>query len=127
LVKIRSVKLNTPLGEIHDEYPYIHCDVLYRTLIFQPERGTQLLGGVTQIFPSHIGLLVFGLYNAIILEENFGNKYALDDDSEIVDKKTGTKLEVGDEINFTVEKVQADAEGAFTIYGTFKKIAPATK
>ena len=39
------------------------------------------MGGVTQIFPSHIGLLVFGLYNAIILEENFGNKYAVDEDS----------------------------------------------
>jgi len=42
LVKIRFVKLNSSLGEIHDEYPYIHCEVKYGASIFQPEKGTQL-------------------------------------------------------------------------------------
>ena len=42
LVEVRYVELASPLGEIHDEYPFIHCEAQYGTRIFRPEKGTQL-------------------------------------------------------------------------------------
>ena len=42
LVEVRYVELTQGLGEIHDEYPFIHCEVLYGARIFKPEQGTKI-------------------------------------------------------------------------------------
>jgi hypothetical protein len=42
LVEVRYVELTQGLGEIHDEYPFIHCEVLYGARVFKPEAGTKI-------------------------------------------------------------------------------------
>ena len=42
LLKIRKIKIVGDLGRIHDEYPYVFVDVLYKILVFRPEKGIAL-------------------------------------------------------------------------------------
>ena len=64
--------------------------------------------------PINIDLLVYGLYNATILAEDFGKKYSIENEmvkttktlnlQELLNKKTGERVEIGDELQFNVDR-----------------------
>ena len=53
-------------GKVLFENPQIHYEVSAKILAFAPERDVLLRGKVNEHFPSHLGLLVYNFFNAMI-------------------------------------------------------------
>jgi hypothetical protein len=73
----------------------------------QPPVGSTLVGVVNETFPSHVGLLVHELFNAMISAESLRqNGFLFDSDAnEWSEQNTMMPISIGDSIKFTVEKV----------------------
>ncbi|KAG7367780.1 hypothetical protein IV203_030523 [Nitzschia inconspicua] len=57
---------NKGRGWILNELPHIHYEIECDVLVFAPTVGCQLQGTVSECFPSHISILVFGYINAMV-------------------------------------------------------------
>lgn len=106
-VKIDETKNGGRFGRILNEMPHIHYYVTCDVLVFHPSVGSILLGVVNETFPSHVGLLVHELFNAMISAESLRqNGFLFDaDTSEWSKQDTMVPISIGDSIQFTVEKV----------------------
>ena len=82
-------------GRILGEHPWIHVDVTTTMLVFQPAVGLTVRGKINKVSDSYMSLLVFGMFNANISEEELAKSYTFkgetnqwynaDDDSALVD------------------------------------------
>ncbi|KAL2916138.1 hypothetical protein HK105_204229 [Polyrhizophydium stewartii] len=55
-----------PVGHIMDECPFALISVRASFVLFSPSVGSTLYGVVNKVSPDHIGLLVYGVFNASI-------------------------------------------------------------
>lgn len=105
-------------GKILYDTPYIHFTVGARMVVFSPIIGSRLVGVVNKIGVDHIGLLVFGVFNASVTKE-FMPKRAQYDDAEnswsIPDVIT-----VGTAVQFCVTKVET-VNDIMTIRGSLRE------
>jgi len=118
LVSFRDVELDSKEnggGRIINEMPHIHYNVRCSVMVFNPTIGTVLSGKVNESFPSHVGVLVYELFNAMISSESLKqNGFVFDDetnewrrssDMDDDDDLVGRVVNIGDGMKFTVDKL----------------------
>ncbi len=106
-IKVDKSKNGGSFGRILNEMPHIHFYITCDVLIFDPSVGTSLTGVVNETFPSHVGLLVHELFNAMISAESLRESgFAFDTDLNEWSKADDmTPIAIDDSIGFTVEKL----------------------
>lgn len=94
-------------GRIINEMPHIHFNVSCNVLVFNPSIGQKLEGVVNESFPSHVGLLVYELFNAMVSADYLqANGFQFDADlNEWKYEKTNNAIAVGDAMKITVNKM----------------------
>ena len=126
LMAVRDVRVCGP-GRVLNELPHVHYEVEADVVVFCPDVGTRLVGVVTESFPSHAGMLVDTLFNAMVPAEELrrlGYEYDLDSNqwSTERDAKTGELLpsplpiSIDDRIGFTVSKLN-ELNGIISLEG----------
>ena len=126
LMAVRDVKVCGP-GRVLNELPHVHYEVEADVVVFCPDVGTRLVGVVNESFPSHVGMLVDTLFNAMVPAEELrrlGYEYDLDSNqwSTERDAKTGELLpsplpiSIDDRIGFTVSKLN-ELNGIISLEG----------
>ena len=126
LMAVRDVKVCGP-GRVLNELPHVHYEVEADVVVFCPDVGTRLVGVVNESFPSHVGMLVDTLFNAMVPAEELrrlGYEYDLDSNqwSTERDAQTGELLpsplpiSIDDRIGFTVSKLN-ELNGIISLEG----------
>ena len=103
-------------GKVLYEFPHIHYKVQTRVLTFSPEVGMILHGGVQDgsSFPSHIGLLVFDYFNAMVPADALvEHGFRFDHDTYKWESDEHQNLVV---VQFEVEKIH-ECAGIISIQG----------
>ncbi len=112
LVSFRDIELEDKEdggGRIINEMPHIHYNVRCTVMIFNPTVGTVLSGKVNESFPSHVGVLVHELFNAMISAESLKqNGFIFDDETnewKQNDEDLGRVINIEDGMELTVDKL----------------------
>uniref|UniRef100_A0A673SRE3 DNA-directed RNA polymerase subunit n=2 Tax=Suricata suricatta TaxID=37032 RepID=A0A673SRE3_SURSU len=102
-----NIKVVGELGDIYDDQGHIHLNIEADFVIFCPEPGQKLMGTVNKVSSSHIGCLVHGCFNASIPkpEQMPAEQWQI------------LEVNVGDELEFEVFRLDSDAAGVFCIRG----------
>nr|XP_014686102.2 DNA-directed RNA polymerase I subunit RPA43 [Equus asinus] len=102
-----NIKVVGELGDIYDDQGHIHLNIEADFVIFCPEPGQKLMGTVNKVSSSHIGCLVHGCFNASIPKPE-----------QMPSEQWQTlEINVGDELEFEVFRLDSDAAGVFCIRG----------
>ncbi|XP_072009909.1 DNA-directed RNA polymerase I subunit RPA43 [Engystomops pustulosus] len=102
-----NLKIVGELGDIYDDIGFIHLNIEADFVIFKPRRGSRLVGVVNKKAPSHFGCLVYGCFNASIPRPQ---KFS-------VAKWQRLNVNIGDQMEFIINRLDSDAVGVFCIRG----------
>ncbi|XP_055974341.1 DNA-directed RNA polymerase I subunit RPA43 [Sorex fumeus] len=102
-----NIKVVGELGDIYDDQGHIHLNIEADFVIFCPEPGQKLMGIVNKVSFSHIGCLVHGCFNASIPKP----------EQMPAEQWQTLEINVGDELEFEVFRLDSDAAGVFCIRG----------
>lgn len=120
VVSYSDVTIEESLGRIQIDMPYIHFHVNVTFLVFAPRTSQRLVGTVSKIGRDHIGLLVCGVFNAVIPGENIRSSLTCaDDESAWVDSSSDAVIEIGTDVLFVVRAVQS-VNGIMSLTGSLK-------
>lgn len=61
-----DVKFDTDKGRVLYDSPFCHFFITVKLLVWKPKRGTKLVGRINLQSEDHIGLLIYGTFNASI-------------------------------------------------------------
>ncbi|XP_031310879.1 DNA-directed RNA polymerase I subunit RPA43 [Camelus dromedarius] len=112
-----NIKVVGELGDIYDDQGHIHLNIEADFVIFCPEPGQKLMGTVNKVSSSHIGCLVHGCFNASIPKPE-----------QMAPEQWQTlEINVGDELEFEVFRLDSDAAGVFCIRGKLSITSLQTK
>lgn len=95
------------LGDIYDDQGHIHLNIEADFVIFCPKPGQKLMGTVNKVSSSHIGCLVHGCFNASIPKP----------EQMSYEEWQALEINVGDELEFDVFRLDSDSAGVFCIRG----------
>lgn len=95
------------LGDIYDDQGHIHLNIEADFVIFCPKPGQKLMGTVNKVSSSHIGCLVHGCFNASIPKP----------EQMSYEEWQTLEINVGDELEFDVFRLDSDSAGVFCIRG----------
>ncbi|XP_027395772.1 LOW QUALITY PROTEIN: DNA-directed RNA polymerase I subunit RPA43 [Bos indicus x Bos taurus] len=112
-----NIKVVGELGDIYDDQGHIHLNIEADFVIFCPEPGQKLMGTVNKVSSSHIGCLVHGCFNASIPKP----------EQMPADQWQTLQINVGDELEFEVFRLDSDAAGVFCIRGKLSIASLQTK
>ncbi|XP_006154539.1 DNA-directed RNA polymerase I subunit RPA43 [Tupaia chinensis] len=102
-----NIKVVGELGDIYDDQGHIHLNIEADFVIFSPEPGQKLMGTVNKVSSSHVGCLVHGCFNASIPKP----------EQMSAEQWQTLEINVGDELEFEVYRLDSDAAGVFCIRG----------
>ncbi|XP_048195681.1 DNA-directed RNA polymerase I subunit RPA43 [Perognathus longimembris pacificus] len=102
-----NIKVVGELGDIYDDQGHVHLDIEADFVIFCPGPGQKLMGTVNKVSSSHIGCLVHRCFNASIPKP----EQMSSEQWQTLD------INVGDELEFEVFRLDSDAAGVFCIRG----------
>ncbi|KAM6152630.1 DNA-directed RNA polymerase I subunit RPA43 [Erethizon dorsatum] len=102
-----NIKVVGELGDIYDDQGHIHLNIEADFVVFCPEPGQKLMGIVNKVSSSHIGCLVHGCFNASIPKP----------EQMSAEQWHTMEINVGDELEFEVFRLDSDAAGVFCIRG----------
>lgn len=74
-----------------------------------------LKGEINKISSGHIGILIYGVFNASVMSENL-KEWSYNEDGECWEKE-GESMEVGGEVEFKVEG-EREEEGVVSFFGS---------
>ncbi|XP_066096122.1 DNA-directed RNA polymerase I subunit RPA43 [Saccopteryx bilineata] len=112
-----NIKVVGELGDIYDDQGHIHLNIEADFIIFCPEPGQKLMGIVNKVSSSHIGCLVHGCFNASIPKP----------EQMSAEQWQTLEINVGDELEFEVFRLDSDAAGVFCIRGKLNITSLQTK
>ncbi|KAK2496704.1 hypothetical protein MC885_003958 [Smutsia gigantea] len=112
-----NIKVVGELGDIYDDQGHIHLNIEADFVIFCPEPGQKLMGTVNKVSSSHIGCLVHGCFNASIPKP----------EQMPAEQWQTLEINVGDELEFEVFRLDSDAAGVFCIRGKLNVTSVQTK
>ncbi|XP_011361049.1 DNA-directed RNA polymerase I subunit RPA43 isoform X2 [Pteropus vampyrus] len=112
-----NIKVVGELGDIYDDQGYIHLNIEADFVIFCPEPGQKLMGTVNKVSSSHIGCLVHGCFNASIPKP----------EQMPAEQWQTLEINVGDELEFEVFRLDSDSAGVFCIRGKLNTTSLQTK
>ncbi|XP_011495603.1 PREDICTED: DNA-directed RNA polymerase I subunit RPA43 [Ceratosolen solmsi marchali] len=96
LLAYKNPKILSPLGDILYDTCFVHIDIEADFYVFKPEIGRSLKGFVNKKGTKHIGILVHKAFNVSLPKP---------DDTENEEDWPGNKVKVGQEIRFTLDKI----------------------
>ncbi|XP_051000863.1 DNA-directed RNA polymerase I subunit RPA43 [Acomys russatus] len=102
-----NIRVVGELGDIYDDQGHIHLNIEADFVIFCPEPGQKLMGTVNKVSSSHIGCIVHGCFNASIPKP----------DQMSYEEWQTLEINVGDELEFDVFRLDSDSAGVFCIRG----------
>ncbi|XP_049750047.1 DNA-directed RNA polymerase I subunit RPA43 [Elephas maximus indicus] len=102
-----NIKVVGELGDIYDDQGHVHLNIEADFVIFCPEPGQKLMGTVNKVSSSHIGCLVHGCFNASIPKP----------EQMPAEQWQTLEINLGDELEFEVFRLDSDAAGVFCIRG----------
>ncbi|MEJ1286429.1 DNA-directed RNA polymerase I subunit RPA43 isoform X2 [Cricetulus griseus] len=102
-----NIRVVGELGDIYDDQGHIHLNIEADFVIFCPEPGQKLMGTVNKVSSSHIGCLVHGCFNASIPKP----------EQMSYEEWQNLEINVGDELEFDVFRLDSDSAGVFCIRG----------
>uniref|UniRef100_A0AAY4DAQ5 DNA-directed RNA polymerase subunit n=1 Tax=Denticeps clupeoides TaxID=299321 RepID=A0AAY4DAQ5_9TELE len=102
-----DIKVVGPHADILDDQGYVHMNIEATFVVFKPKRGQKLKGVVNKLGQTHVGCLVHGCFNASVLKPG----------SLSVEAWRDSGLKVGDDLEFEVANLDADAAGVLLIRG----------
>ncbi|KAG8443045.1 hypothetical protein GDO86_011749 [Hymenochirus boettgeri] len=106
-----NIKLVGELGDIYDDLGHVYVNIEADFVIFKPKFGQKLVGVVNKVAQTHIGCLVHGCFNASIPKPP---KMPIENWQQI-------GVNVDDQIEFEVFRLDSDAVGVFCIRGKLNK------
>ncbi|XP_028345896.1 DNA-directed RNA polymerase I subunit RPA43 isoform X2 [Physeter macrocephalus] len=112
-----NIKVVGELGDIYDDQGHIHLNIEADFVIFCPEPGQKLMGTVNKVSSSHIGCLVHGCFNASIPKP----------EQMPAEQWQTLEINMGDELEFEVFRLDSDAAGVFCIRGKLNITSLQTK
>jgi len=114
-------------GRILDEMPHIHYYITSNILVFSPTLQQQITGVVNESFPSHVGILAYDFFNAMVSAESLrAGGFTFDSDlNEWSRVDTGVVVQIEDSMVFTVDKIH-ECSGLISIEGSHPSIVGAT-
>ncbi|XP_057588685.1 DNA-directed RNA polymerase I subunit RPA43 isoform X2 [Hippopotamus amphibius kiboko] len=112
-----NIKVVGELGDIYDDQGHIHLNIEADFVIFCPEPGQKLVGTINKVSSSHIGCLVHGCFNASIPKP----------EQMPAEQWQTLEINVGDELEFEVFRLDSDAAGVFCIRGKLNSTSLQTK
>lgn len=94
-------------GIILDEMPHIHYYITSDILVFRPDIGEKITGVVNESFPSHLGILVYDFFNAMVSADSLRESgFLFDSDlNEWSQGNTRAAVQVEDALICKVEKI----------------------
>eukprot|EP00934_Nitzschia_sp_Nitz4_P000423 Nitzschia sp. Nitz4//scaffold221_size33835//29154//29889//NITZ4_007856-RA/size33835-augustus-gene-0.2-mRNA-1//1//CDS//3329542572//423//frame0 len=106
-------------GWILNELPWIHYTASCDALVLRPYVGCEMQGVVNECFPSHLGILVFNYFNAMVSAEPLRNAgFFFDADlQKWVSEGGAQSIAVDSKITFEVTKIH-ECEGTVSLEGT---------
>ncbi|KAM8967106.1 DNA-directed RNA polymerase I subunit RPA43 [Pelodytes ibericus] len=102
-----NIKLVSEFGDIYDDLGHIHVNIEADFVIFRPDYGQTLVGVVNKVAPSHIGCLVHGCFNASVPKPH----------KMPIEVWQHVEVKIGDNMEFSVFRLDSDAVGVFCIRG----------
>lgn len=99
-----SLTLIEDVGFVYeaDRYGIISVRLQLDVLLFRPIPSALLIGEIQQIRPSHVSLLVLGLFNCTLRKKTLQTRFKEGEENKLIDKETGHILLKGDKIQFKV-------------------------
>ncbi|CDH51781.1 hypothetical protein RO3G_05052 [Lichtheimia corymbifera JMRC:FSU:9682] len=112
-----DTELITEKGQIRNDSPFCHFFIRVKFLVWKPKKGTKLVGRINLQSQDHIGLLIFGTFNASIPKaripsDTYEWRSSVDSSEEPV-----TKDQDEDDNEDENEDIQQDAEQQRSQYG----------
>ncbi|CAM9806350.1 unnamed protein product, partial [Chrysoparadoxa australica] len=107
-------------GRILDDMPHIHVAVHARALVFRPRPGDSMIGVVTKVASTHIGMLVCGIFNAAVYSKDLGEGWQFDQAVKVGKEGEGlplfhySRVQAGSEIGFVVRRLH-EAQGLISL------------
>ncbi|KAI8972645.1 hypothetical protein BDB01DRAFT_854452 [Pilobolus umbonatus] len=95
-----DVKLLTEKGGIINDSPFAHFFITVKFLVWKPKKGTKLVGRINLQSEDHIGLLIYGTFNASIPKSRIpASKYEwkFNEETEIEEPVVGDEEEDSEE------------------------------
>ncbi|EPX71238.1 DNA-directed RNA polymerase I complex subunit Rpa43 [Schizosaccharomyces octosporus yFS286] len=122
LLAYDNVRFLENSGKIMYDSPFSYCWIRVDVLVFSPKKGDHLEGKINLVSPSHIGLLVLGIFNASIPRKSIPSSWSFiepDTTEEQGRWKTKEKktVEPGQSLEFQVDGLQREA-GLTMVQGT---------
>lgn len=100
-------------AEIFFERPHLHFKIRFRALMYRPIVGSYVIGTVNNVSDGdHIGLLVHGLFNAVLLPTKgaLSSDYAYSKaDNAWTNSTTQESITVGTQVRLKVTRVEQSA------------------
>ena len=109
-------------GFVPTDFPTINCNVAATLTLFTPQVGQLLTGVVNQTSADHVGLLLFGTFNASISADQLKESYVFDEDTnEWRDSETEDVLAYQSVIKFEVTGFET-SDDLFDVRGSIKSL-----
>jgi DNA-directed RNA polymerase subunit E'/Rpb7 len=105
-------------GRIVDEKPHVHFSLTAKSVVFRPLPGSMLVGTVTKVASSHVGMLVYGIFNASIYARDLESaaELAYDEGGGVWRGPGLGVITVGATVRFKVRRLY-QAQGLISIEG----------
>ena len=117
VIKFTRVEFTQQHGSIICENPWVYVDVRCTASVFRPRKGMVLNGTVNRVSNSHVGIVVYDLFNAsVAAQELIGDAYAFDEAAEAWTTGAGQSVAEGDRVSFVVRDV-SHVDQFFSIEG----------
>lgn len=122
VISYYNVKPLQSNGAIIADYPHIHFYVTATLLLFCPRVGSKLVGQVEKVGVDHIGLLVYGIFNAAIPRDAMATTLECDGEQEYwYDiNNPEEQIGVGSVLQFTVTRLET-SQDILAIQGSLAK------
>ncbi|XP_026145047.1 DNA-directed RNA polymerase I subunit RPA43-like [Carassius auratus] len=106
-----NIKVVGQYGDIHDDQGFIHFNIEASFVVFQPKKGSKLVGVINKMGVGHVGCLVHGCFNASVVKPGPLSPEQWRD----------CGLSVGQSLEFEVFQLDADNAGVLLIRGRLEK------
>jgi len=121
VISYSDVEVLQRCGKILYDNPFIHFYIAAKFLVFSPSIGSNLVGTVNKVSQGHIGLLVYGVFNASISSDLLSVNYSFNESGTgWIDREDPDRaIEVGSEVSFNVKEIET-VNDIITIFGTLQ-------
>ncbi|ORX47976.1 hypothetical protein DM01DRAFT_1309926 [Hesseltinella vesiculosa] len=99
-----DVELQNKNGQVLYDSPFCHFFITAKLLVWRPKKGSKLVGRISLQSQDHVGLLIYGTFNASIPRSNLSEKYEWstsenhdeDEEEQSEDQETRNKSQNGE-------------------------------